>query len=323
METTNIQKLVLTFLDSIGVTKIQDEDGIWTLSIPPEERSFFNGFEEYALTFDRDQAEKHRELELICEGSYLLRRIIERVSSIPKVSRVYGNFDPELPASEPGKPSELRLLTPGAVFYRQKVQFSFRVGFQCDHRLDRLITMVADPAGPDVVCHDGAVEVDPNRFTEAPNPAIPVEESGEEILRLYLRACRNLEERLKPEIDTLKEQLGGELEEERRKVEAFLNEQKQELQRKKENVCFHLYFFQKEEEIDKMIRELEAEHLRKIEELEEKFRLKVDVQLLNAVVLCIPTLGVSAGYLTKRRREPLGIPASRGLSGGCEALPAV
>ena len=323
METNNIQKLVLTFLDSIGVAKRVDDGGIWYLTIPPEERGFFNGFDEYAFTFEREKAEKHRELELICEGSYLLRKIIERVSAIPKVSRLYGNFEPELPHTEPGKPGELRVLTPGTVYYRQKVQFSFRVGFQCDHRLDRLLTMVADPACPEIEFCEGSVGVDPARFSETPSASIPIEESGEEILRLYLRACRKLEEQLKPEVDTLKEQLQHDFLEERGKVEAFLNEQKQELQKKKENVCFHLYFFQKEEEIDKMIRDLEGDHQRKIQELEEKFSLKVDVQLLNAVVLCIPTLGVSAGYLTKRRREFLGNPTNRGMSDGCEALPAV
>jgi hypothetical protein len=85
------------------------------------------------------------------------------------------------------------------------------------------------------------------------------------------------------------------------KFEAYLDEQKQELLKKKENVCFHLYFFQKEEEIDKLIGDLDKEHERKLAELKEKFALTVNICLINAIVLCVPTVGTSS--LKKRKNS--------------------
>ena len=70
-----------------------------------------------------------------------------------------------------------------------------------------------------------------------------------------------------------------------------MNEQKAELLQKKENVSFHLYFFQKEEEIDKLISNLEEERKRKLSDLEEKYKVKVNISLINAVVICTPESG--------------------------------
>lgn len=321
MEKTNIQAMVFSFLDSIRAERRPLDDGGWNVFIPEEERGFFNGYEEYSFTFDRELAEKHRELEFICEGSYILRKIIERVASIPKVSRLFGNFEPELPILEPGKSADLRLLSPGKVFYRQKVQFFFKVTFLCDRREDRLFSLVADPAGHDIYLKEGVENIDVSKFSPTPNPAFPIEESGEEILRLYLRACQKLESLIKPQVAELKDELEKDFGDELGKIGAFLDEQKQELQRKKENVCFHLYFFQKEEEIENMIRDLDEEQNRKTKDLREKYRLKVEIQLVNAVVLCIPTIGVSGNYLTKKKRDGFESITRREEGGNLQALP--
>ncbi|MEW6710626.1 MAG: hypothetical protein AB1403_12445, partial [Candidatus Riflebacteria bacterium] len=120
-----------------------------------------------------------------------------------------------------------------------------------------------------------------------------------DLMRLYLQSCQELENQLAPDIAELKNWGVDQCDEELKKFEAYLNEQKKELLRKKENVCFHLYFFQKEEEIDKLINDLEEERNRKIRELKEKFALRVNVSLINAVVLCVPTVATSPGKVKK------------------------
>ncbi|MFZ2957125.1 MAG: hypothetical protein WA705_09565 [Candidatus Ozemobacteraceae bacterium] len=301
METSKIQELVLTFMDSMAIKRSPAGEGVWFALIPPSERAFFNGFEQYTFTFDRALAEKHREYELICEGSYLLKKIIERLAMIPKVSRLYSTAAPELPFAGPGKGGELRLLTPGKAHYRQQVCFNFKVSFLCDRRQDRLYSALTDPAIKEVSVQEGPMEVDMGLFSETPDPSTPVEESGEDLLRLYLQACRELEAKISGQIGEMRAWAEGELVQEKTKVTAYLDEQKRELMKKKENVCFHLYFFQKEEEIDKMIGDLDSELQRKVQELHDKYTLKVEIALVNAIVLCIPTLGIPASKVTARR----------------------
>lgn len=308
MTTNKIQELVFAFMDMVKIPCRVVEEGIWRITIPPEERAFFNGFEELSFTFDRQVAERHRDLEMIAEGSYLLKKIVERLIGIPKVSRLFKMAKPELPRIEPGKTPELRVISPGKAHYRQQVIFNFKVGFLTDDRRERLFSVLADPANHEIYLKEGLGDLDLTQYQETPEPGVPLEESGEDILRLYLQACRQLESTIGPEVEEIRtrnaEQFGVEF----ARYREFLEEQKKELLKKKENVCFHLYFFQKEEEIDRMIKDLESEHNRKVEELKEKFSLKVEVGLINAIVLCIPTVGVPASQIKKKRREAIAPP---------------
>ncbi|HEY9071430.1 MAG TPA: hypothetical protein VIV61_14320, partial [Candidatus Ozemobacteraceae bacterium] len=86
METSKIQALVFSFMDKVGITRTQSDAGVWSAYIPEAERAFFNGYEFLHFTFDRETAERRRELELICPGSFLLRKIVDRLVEIPKVS---------------------------------------------------------------------------------------------------------------------------------------------------------------------------------------------------------------------------------------------
>jgi len=303
MEKNKIQELVSSFMDKVGIQLVSEDEGVWRAKIPEAQRSFFNGYEDLQFTFDRETAEKHREIELICEGSYLLRKIIDRLVEIPKVSRLFGVSAPELPCTEPGKGGELRVLTPGKVHYRQQVAFNFKVCFKSDLRQEKLYTALADPAISEITLKEGFSDLNLAKYQESPDPAIPIEQSDEEILRLYLQACRKLESILEDEIRVMQAWGEKQYKQEMVKVQEYLEEQKRELQKKKESVCFHLYFFQKEEEIDRVISDLEVEHTRKIEEIRDKFKLKVEISLINAVVLCIPTWGVAASQFAKKKRE--------------------
>ena len=310
MEANNIQELVFSFMDLVGISLVQEREGIWRGKIPEKEQPFFNGFEELHFTFQRDVAERHRDLELICEGSYLLRKIIERLGSIPKVTRLFKICEPELPPINRAIPgTNLHVLTPGMAHYRQKVHFNFKVTFKGDLHQERLISVQADTGADIVTIQDGLEPIDPEIFREVPDPDIPIDESGEDTLRLYLKACRELEEFLDDEISQLKADAEEQFTLELEKVESYLEEQKQELKKKKENVCYHLYFFQKEEEIDRMILSLENEQQQKIEELKEKYFLSVEVNLVNAIVLCIPTHGQAPGKRSKRK-DVISVPSA-------------
>ncbi len=323
MATNKVQELVTSFMHMVGIPVAQVGDGIWRAHIPAAERAFFNGFEELAFTFDRSVAEKHRDLELIAEGSYLLKKIVERLVGIPKVSRLFKRAPPELPPAEPGRPTELRLITPGKAHYRQQVMFNFKVAFLAEDRRERLFSVLADPARHELYLHEGLGGLDPTQFREDPDPGLPIDESGEDLLRLYLQACRQLEATIGPEVADLRARNQERFQAEFERYREFLEEQKRELLKKKENVCFHLYFFQKEEEIDRMIRDLEAEHERKVSELEEKHRVKVEVSLINAIVLCIPTVGVPATQPQKKKREGVPLPLVMMGANRQEVRPAV
>ncbi|MDN5279793.1 MAG: hypothetical protein PWR01_3758 [Clostridiales bacterium] len=296
MATNKIKDLVFSFMNMVGIECKEVAADVWAAHIPEKEQLFFNGFEDLKFTFSRELAEQHRDIELICDGSFLLRKIIERLGEIPKASRLFSNRDPEVP---PALKNGLRVVDSGNVYYRQKVVFNFKVLFECDQRREKLFSIVTDPVGSNVEINQGLMEIDTSEFSEQPQDGIKIEESGPDILRLYLESCQKLEQEIQEDISELKDWGTAQCSDELKKFEAYLDEQKQELLKKKENVCFHLYFFQKEEEIDKLIGNLEEEHNRKLRELKEKFSLRVNISLINAVVLCVPTVATSPGKVRK------------------------
>ncbi|OIP32246.1 hypothetical protein AUK22_00195 [bacterium CG2_30_54_10] len=324
MTRNKIQDLVFSFMNLFKIPCRSTQEGIWQITIPDSEKAFFNGFQELSFTFDREVAEKHRDLEMIAEGSYLLKKIVERLIGIPKVSRMYKLAKPELPPiepTEPGKTTELMVISPGKVHYRQQVIFNFKVGFLSDARKERLFSVLADPANHKIYLKKGLGNLDPARYQETPEPGVPTEESGEDILRLYLQSCRQLEAAIGPEVEEIRSRNSGLFEAEFARHQGFLEEQKKELLKKKENVCFHLYFFQKEEEIDRAIKDLETDHERKVAELKEKYGLKVEIGLINAIVLGVPTVGVPASQIKKKRREMAMSQVTVVSSAKLEALP--
>ena len=299
-----IQELVFSFLDLVSITPKEHAEGVWVAKIPEEEQAFFNGFETLKFTFEREKAELHRDLELICEGSFLLRRIIERLSAIPKASRLFSTKAPEVPPCANGP--ELRVVS-DKVYYRSKVVFNFKVQFECDQRREKLFSLTADAADGMLNVEEGLQVIDMKEFSESPQPGIKVEEAGVDILKLYLQSCQKLEETLQEEIGELRNWGNEQCEENLKVFSAYLDEQKQELLKKRENVSFHLYFFQKEEEIDRLIDNLEEERKRKVSELKDKFSLRVNISLVNAVVLCIPTVGTASIKSRKTSAKPAGL----------------
>lgn len=291
MQENNVRELVFSFMKMTGMEPKEDCKGIWSVVVPENERNFFNGFGELRFTFDREKAEKQRDIQLACEGSFLLRKIIERLGSIPKVSRLFKKSSPELHPVHADEPNTLRVVTPGKVHYRQQVVFNFKVVMKCDTRDEKHFSAVADPACNEIYLREGLSEIDLDQYSETPDQGIPIYESGEDMLRLFLMTCRELEGRLSDQIIAIGGSSKQRFVSESEKIRKYLDEQKQELQKKKENVCFHLYFFQKEEEIEKLIRDLDNEYERKIRELKEKFELQVEISLINALILGVPTIG--------------------------------
>lgn len=306
-----IKELVFSFMDMVGIDRRESEPGIWVARIPEAEQAFFNGFEVLRFTFDREKAETHRDLELICEGSFLLRKIIEKLSELPRVSRLFSMREPAVPPQ--GSAHELRVVSDN-VYYRPRVVFNFKVQFECDQRREKLYSVLADTASDLLGVEEGLYNIDMGEFSETPQEGMKISESATDVLRLYLQACQKLEEALSADIAELREWGDEQCSENLKVFEAYLDEQKHELQKKKENVSFHLYFFQKEEEIDRLIDNLEEERKRKMAELRDKFSVRVKIGLVNSVVLYTPTVGV-ASHKTRKSGDKKIIPAFAASSG--------
>ena len=279
--------------DISNLRKVVDK-GIWVANIPESERTFFNGAEKISFTFDRELAEKHRDIELICDGSFLLRKIVERVAQVPKVSKIYSINTPEMP------PNTIGIVTDKS-YYRSKVAFNYKVSFEGERKDEKLYSVIGDTygAGDGTATNEELFEPDMSEYTEKPDPKIKVEEEGHDILKMYIESCQKLEKYIEPKIAELRQESEKDFEKEMKVFDAYLDEQKNELQKKKENVSFHLYFFQKEEEIDKLINNLEEERKRKFAELKDKYQIKINIDLIDAVVIGIPTIGVSSSKTRK------------------------
>lgn len=282
-----IRSIVFSFFDMAKIPYKEIRKGVWVANIPETEKNFFGNVSLLEFTFQRDLAEEHRNVELVCEGSFLLRKIIERMSVLPRVSRVFSKRIPETP------PQSLTVVTDSS-YYRSKVVFNYKVTFHCEQNKDKLYSVVADTAFGVININDNLFEVDMNEFSETPDSNLKIEDSGYDILKLYMEACQRLEDEILTDIKDLRCRNEEKYNQSIKVFDDYLDEQKNELLKKKENVSFHLYFFQKEEEIDKMLANLEEERKRKTAELQDKYKVKVSVTLINAVVLCIPTIGAAS-----------------------------
>lgn len=282
-----IRSIVFSFLDMAKIPYKEIRKGVWVANIPETEENFFGNVSLLEFTFQRDLAEEHRNVELVCEGSFLLRKIIERMSVLPRVSRVFSKRIPETP------PQSLTVVTDSS-YYRSKVVFNYKVTFHCEQNKDKLYSVLADTAFGVININDNLFEVDMNEFSETPDSNLKIEDSGYDILKLYMEACQRLEDEILTDIKDLRCRNEEKYNQSIKVFDDYLDEQKNELLKKKENVSFHLYFFQKEEEIDKMLANLEEERKRKTAELQDKYKVKVSVTLINAVVLCIPTIGAAS-----------------------------
>lgn len=282
-----IRSIVFSFFDMAKIPYKEIRKGVWVANIPETEENFFGNVSLLEFTFQRELAEEHRNIELLCEGSFLLRKIIERMSVLPRVSRVFSKRIPETP------PQSLTVVTDSS-YYRSKVVFNYKVTFHCEQNKDKLYSVVADTAFGVININDNLFEVDMNEFSETPDSNLKIEDSGYDILKLYMEACQRLEDEILTDIKDLRCRSEEKYNQSIKVFDDYLDEQKNELLKKKENVSFHLYFFQKEEEIDKMLANLEEERKRKTAELQDKYKVKVSVTLINAVVLCIPTIGAAS-----------------------------
>lgn len=282
-----IRSIVFSFFDMAKIPYKEIRKGVWVANIPETEENFFGNVSLLEFTFQRDLAEEHRNVELVCEGSFLLRKIIERMSVLPRVSRVFSKRIPETP------PQSLTVVTDSS-YYRSKVVFNYKVTFHCEQNKDKLYSVLADTAFGVININDNLFEVDMNEFSETPDSNLKIEDSGYDILKLYMEACQRLEDEILTDIKDLRCRSEEKYNQSIKVFDNYLDEQKNELLKKKENVSFHLYFFQKEEEIDKMLANLEEERKRKTAELQDKYKVKVSVTLINAVVLCIPTIGAAS-----------------------------
>ncbi len=283
----NIQQLVLAFFNMQGIKCKEAEKDIWVAQIPEKEQSFFNCGDKLKFTFDKEKAELYRDVEMVGEGSFLFRKIIEKLGTTPKVSRIFVGKQPDIPES-----SGIKSIA-DKMHYKTSVAFNFKVSIICDQNKDMLYSVVEDKADSSLKVENSLFTLDLNDYSEQPDSRIKLDEPGSDVLKKYLIACQKLEEKIQDEVDKYRKISQAKCREEMKVFDDYLNEQKAELLQKKENVSFHLYFFQKEEEIDKLINNLEEERKRKLSELEEKYKVKVNISLINAILICSPESGTS------------------------------
>ena len=74
MEINEIQQLALSFFNMQGIKCKETENKVWEAEIPEKEQNYFNCGNTLRFTFDREKAELHRDVEMICDGSFLFRR---------------------------------------------------------------------------------------------------------------------------------------------------------------------------------------------------------------------------------------------------------
>lgn len=281
----NIQQLVTAFFNMQGVKCKEAEDNVWVAEIPEKDQNYYNCGGLLRFTFDKEKAELHRDIEMVSEGSFLLRKIIEKLEKTPKVSRLFVGNLPQLAGD-----SVVRSIAE-KMHYKARVAFNFKVVLECDVKEEKLYSVVEDSSDSSLKVNDSLFVVDLENYSEKPDPRVKLNEPGPEVLKVYLQACQKLEEAVQGEIERFRKIGQDKCREDMKVFDDYLNEQKAELLQKKENVSFHLYFFQKEEEIDKLISNLEEERKRKLSELEEKYKVKVNISLINAVVICTPESG--------------------------------
>ncbi len=280
----DVKKLVISFLDNLKIKYEETSPGIWKAQIPEEERSFFDGRDEYEFTFDRELAEKHRSLDFMSKGSFMLQKITSRLTSKPKVARLFAKKEPELPEGT------LSLVTQKA-YYKTKIVFNFKVSIEGEQKAVKTMSVVCDTQTGKNEVYNEFYEIQEDLYTETANPDYEIKDENNKILKHYVESCQSIEKEIVKDIKLFKGKNKEEFDKSLKLFEDYLDDQKAELVKKKENLSFHLYFFQKEEEIDKLIGELEKKREQKVKELKEKYEVKVNILLVNALVLCIPTIG--------------------------------
>ena len=283
----DVQQLVLAYFNMQGIKCKEAEENVWVAQIPEKEQKFYNCGDTLRFTFNKEKAELYRDMELISEGSFLFRKIVDKLGSTPKVSRVFFGHQPKVP-EESGIKSIAEKM-----HYKTSVAFNFKVSIDCDQKNDKLYSVVEDGKDDSLKVDSKLFTLDLNDYSEEPDSRIKLDEPGPEVLKKYLLACQELEKSIQDDVDHYRKVGIEKCREEMKVFDDYLNEQKAELLQKKENVSFHLYFFQKEEEIDKLINNLEEERKRKLNELEDKYKVKVNISLINAVMVCTPESGVS------------------------------
>jgi hypothetical protein len=280
----DIKSLVFSFLDNINIKYTETAPGMWKAMITPKEVAFFDGRTEYEFTFDRELAEKHRSLEFMSKGSFMLQKITNRLTASPKVARVFAIKEPELPKGV------LSVITQRP-YYRTQIAFNFKVNIESEQKTVKMLSVISDITTGSIELRDGFYEVDERLYSETPNPDYELRDENHEILKLYIESCQRVEKEVSKDIKLFRAKNEEEYEKNLEQFEDYLNDQKAELLKKKENLSFHLYFFQKEEEIDKLINGLEQQREQKVQELKEKYEVKVNIVLINALMLCVPTMG--------------------------------
>ncbi|NLM17244.1 MAG: hypothetical protein GX221_05960 [Candidatus Riflebacteria bacterium] len=264
-----VKKVFFNFLDTQKIPYKEENPEVWLAEPPKDKQSLLNGAEEFRFTFNKNIAELHRNIEYISENSYSFRKVVEKISSEPKAAKV-------------------RLKTDGnakGIKWTEDAVFNFKVSMVGGNVKDMLFHTVCDLGAKTIELNEGLFAPEKEKYIDCSKDSNSKASSPTEILRYYLMSCNNLETYLLNEIKEKSKSAENKYKEELAAYNTYLDEEKKELETKKDNSGFHLYFFQKEEEIDKMISNLEKDRKEKTAELREKFKLKTKISLISAIII--------------------------------------
>ncbi|MFC1742367.1 hypothetical protein ACFL35_00125 [Candidatus Riflebacteria bacterium] len=115
----------------------------------------------------------------------------------------------------------------------------------------------------------------------------------ENIIPVFLKVLKTIESKVKSQVENSYNKNQQECEDDKKMVNQFYELVKEELEEKKECLYFHLYFFQKEEKINKHISEQEEEWDLKLKINQLKYRFKAFLDIYNAFIYYFPAMEYS------------------------------
>ncbi len=246
-------------------------------------------------TLEKSVAQSHTDIHYADRGTPFFKKIMASISQSASVTRGYFPF-----------PAEGEIQAPDAAgiqeFFRTRkidgvqvdgirpvyipkieLQFHLNIQSQCSESLiskeifDALdiSPIAALPAGLKKPCKQ---------------PSRKVEEVylQENIISVFLRVLKTIESRIKQQVENVYHENSKGFELEKGKVNQFYEMVKEELEDRKESLYYHLYFFQKEEKINKIILEQEKEWDLKLKINQLKYRFKAFLDIFNAYIYFFP-----------------------------------
>lgn len=307
-ERTEIPDLVVRFFESIGALVEFTEYSLADVVLPEEYARHFDGRTFLRITFDYEVAQENPDAEFITYGSYFTNKIAELATGRGLAAMRHLIVDHLQPARVEEKVTEqfnfigCKVKLEGS-FVRNfhYVLFNFKIAHLTDEREDAfesiLINMNTNRPAKQLEQVLDQVFSEERRSIICPEmPLHPME-------AVYRTACLELRQRAEVDFESHRMENRRRLAEDLRRINAYYDDLRAELEERLRKGKGE------EEKILTLRRKIEAnerERARRASELEDKYRLRIDVKLNNAALYIQPkTLCV---LRLSRRQEEAELP---------------